>query len=209
MFQGCISIVFKSVCSSHSRVIKKDSAVLSRAIEVQHQIDLRYSNAMQDVLFRDGNAFMTNEAFQVGDAFMTIDDIKSYALERDQDTLLRYIRADRTLTRSTFLVLGVAFAMFLPAVSAVIQGRISWGDRSSMLPIAIIVFFAFVLVMLFRPNRPKFCLSMVDREFRSLRYKSTQQQNVLDAFSALEQAIDSHYQKYPQAERPRMLSGTF
>jgi hypothetical protein len=164
---------------------------------------------MQDELFRDGAAFITNEVFQVADRFITVDDVKSYALEKDKDTSLRQIRADPSTTRQVFLIVAVAFAMCLAVLPGLLKGEVRFGDREFGFTVSIILFFMGSLAFLFWPRKPKFCLSVVDREVRPLRYKSSNQQNVLNAFNALEKAIDQHYAKYPQAERPRMIKGTF
>jgi Family of unknown function (DUF6232) len=164
---------------------------------------------MTDELFRNGTTFITNEMIQVGSGFITIDDIKSYALERERKTTLSEIKSDPTALRYTVLGFSLVIALGISIGASLIKGEMGFDDSYVRMVTALIVAAIAALMYLFGPRKARFCLSVVDREIKILRYKSTDQQNVLNAFNALEKAIDQHYAKYPQAERPRMLKGTF
>ena len=121
---------------------------------------------MTDEIFRDGKAFITREVIQVGDDFIPVDDIKSYALERDRNTLPSQIKADPAALRITVLVFGFVLSVGISTAAALIKGEVGFDESFVRIVMVLIVAAIGALIFLFGPRKARFCLSVVDREIK-------------------------------------------
>jgi hypothetical protein len=151
--------------------------------------------------FRNQNAVMTDEMFQLNNQTVLIDEIKEYAVSfgKWSPFELLYTPDSDILYYAVRLALAPIFWFF---------GRVAFARDLSPFPLIFSIVIV-ALALLFVPRRAKYALVVVDRSGNSLRYLAEDRRIIEEASKALELCIANHYERFPNAKKPENLSSVF